>query len=201
MGVDFSQFKDMTPEGRARELQKVIANLKAEIEDRQKDIRTAEHFLALAEEEARLLEQVQIPSARELPKSEKREIEEKLVPEKEEKKEKRLTRQEQLELEKLLATAPPRSEELFHRIAHRPISELYGELRKIYDKERSTGIETQRDRDLIYAISRGIYEKKKDIEEGQYKPARKDKHLLTAAEQMAESMYESVSGGYKRNSA
>ncbi len=198
MGTDFGMFKDLAPERRAQELQKLINNLKKEIEERQDDIRQAEHFLALADEEARVLEQVAVPEVKTAPKRKPEKIE--ALEEKTEAKpeQKRLTRTEQQELEKLLATAPPRSDELFHRIAHRPVQELYGELRNIYDRERSTGVETARDREMVYAIRKGLEEKKKDMQEGEYKPARQAKHLLTAAEQMAENMYQGGAGGYKR---
>lgn len=199
MGTDFSTFKELTPEARIRELQKLIDDLKKEIEDRQNEIKTAEQMIAVSIEEARVLEQVAVPEAPK-EKTKKTTKEEGIVQKLEEKEGKRLTKQEQLELEKLLATAPPRSEELFNRIAHRPINELYSELRNIYERERQTGIETAKDREMIYAIRRGLEEKKKDIQEGEYSPAKTAKHLLTAAEQMAENMYQgSGAGTYKRN--
>ncbi len=194
MGIDFNIFKDLPPERRARELQKLIDDLRKEIGERQDDIKRAEHFLALADEEARLLEQVEVPEAKTAPRKKPEKID--ALEEKTE--ERKLTREEKLELEQLLATAPPRSEDLFHKIAHRPVQELYSELRNIYDRERSTGIETENDRLRIYSIRRGLEEKKKDMEEGQYKPARQAKHLLTAAEQMAENMYQGGAGTYKR---
>ena len=190
MAVDFENFKDLPPERRMQELQKLIDSLKKEIDQRQKDIQEAEQLLSLADEEARLLEQVEIPQARPVPKRRAEGIEEKA-----EEKPERLAREERLELEKLLATAPPRSEELLHRVAHRPVQELYGELRKIYDRQKETGVETQQDREMVYAIRKGFEIKK---EEG-YAPAKKDKNLMTAAEQMAESMYQSTSGTYRRN--
>jgi hypothetical protein len=201
MGTDFSTFKDLAPERRMRELQKLIDALKKEIGEREKDIRQAEHLLALADEEARVLEQVEVPEAKTAPKRKPAKTE--VLEEKTEIKSepKRLTREEQAELEKLLATAPPRSEDLFHKIAHRPINELYSELRNIYDRERSTGVETSQDREMIYAIRRGLEEKKKDMAEGEYKADRQAKHLFTAAQQMAESMYQGGAGGYKRTPA
>jgi hypothetical protein len=197
MGVDFSEFKDLAPERRARELQKLIDVLKKEIEQKQKDIREAEHLLALADEEARVIEQVEVPEA----KPARKRAESEALEEKAEEKKERIARLEKLELEQLLKTAPPRSEELFHKIAHRPINELYSELRSIYDRERSTGVETMKDREMIYAIRRGLEEKKKDMAEGEYKADKQAKHLFTAAQQMAESMYQGGAGGYKRTPA
>ncbi len=191
MGIDFSGFKDMTPQKRLQELQKLIDDLKKEIEDRQKDIKSAEQLLALADEEARVLEQVEVPEIRAPKRGRITEIEER-VETKEEKKEGR--RVEQLELEQLLATAPPRSPELIHQIAHKSLAEIYDVEKRIYARQKDTGVETAQDREAIYAIRRGLEEKKK---EG-YRPAAQDKHLMTAAEQMAESMYQGGAGTYKR---
>lgn len=191
MGIDFSDFKDMTPQKRLQELQKLIDNLKKEIDDRQKDIKNAEQLLSIADEEARVLEQIEVPEIRAPTRGRTMEIEER-VETKEEKKAGR--RAEQLELEKLLATAPPRSQELIHQIAHRSLAEIYDVEKIIYARQKDTGVETAQDREAIYAIRRGLEEKKK---EG-YKPAARDKHLMTAAEQMAENMYQGGAGTYKR---
>jgi hypothetical protein len=192
MGIDFSDFKDMTPQKRLQELQKLIDNLKKEIDDRQKDIKNAEQLLAIADEEARVLEQIEVPEIRAPTRGRTMEIEER-VETKEEKKAGR--RAEQLELEKLLATAPPRSENVLHQVAHRPVQELYGELRKIYERQKDTGIETAQDREMLYAIRKGMEIKK---EEGYAPATQRAKHLMTAAEQMAESMYQGGAGTYKR---
>ncbi len=85
MGIDFSGFKDMTPQKRLQELQKLIDNLKKEIDDRQKDIKNAEQLLAIADEEARVLEQIEVPEIRAQTRSRITEIEER-VETKEEKK-------------------------------------------------------------------------------------------------------------------
>ncbi len=189
MGTDFSTFKNMTPQRRLQELQKLIDSLKREIEDRQNEIRTAEQMLSLADEEARLLEQVEVPEAKLIPaRGRAREIEERV----EEKPERgRLTREERTELEKLLATAPPRSAELLHRAAHLSAAELYKEGKGIYERQKETGIETQQDREKIYAIRKAIEIKK---EEGY----NQNQNVMTAAQQIAETVYKGGAGTYKR---
>lgn len=188
MGIDFGQFKDLTPERRARELQKLVDSLREQIKEREEDIKRAEHFLVLADEEARLLEQIAVPEAKPVRKKE-------VLEEKAEEKPGRL--EEKLELEQLLATAPKR-EELIHRVAHLPADVLYSTAQKIYARQHQTGVETQKDREMIYAIRRGLDAKKEDMEEGQYKPDRRSKHLLTATEQMTESMYKGAEGWYRK---
>jgi len=195
MAVDFEQIKQLVPERRVKELQRLIEKLKKDIEDKQDYIKESERLLALADEEARILEQMQIPETKPAPKKTAK-IEERiteLTELTEEKEEKRITREEQIELEKLLATAPPRSPEVLKEVARIPVEELYGELHRIYNRQKETGVETREDRELVYAIRKGFEIKR---EEG-YKPAEKKKHMMTAAEQMAQDMYESTSTTYK----
>lgn len=192
MAVDFDQIKQLVPERRVKELQRLIEKLNKEIEEKQDEVKEAERLLALADEEARILEQMQIPETKPAPKKTAK-IEERITELTEEKQEKGITREEQVELEKLLATAPPRSPELLQQVAKRPVEELYGELHRIYDRQKETGVETREDREMVYAIRKGFEIKR---EEG-YRPAGKKKHMMTAAEQMAQDMYESTSETYK----
>ena len=194
MATDFEPFRKLAPERRMRELQNLIEELRKEIDERQNDIREAEHLLTLADSEARVLEQIEVPATKPL------RVRREGIEEKAEEKPERLTREERLELEQLLSTAP-RSEQLIHNIAHRPVSELYSELHKIYSRQQQTGLESQRDRDAIYAIRKGLEVKGEDMREGEYSADKQAKHLLTAAQQMAEGMYQSGAGTYKRSPA
>lgn len=181
MAVDFESFKKFTPERRITELQNIIDRLKKQIEEKEEEIKEAEHLLVMADEEARMLEQVEIPEQKI-----KGRIEEKLE-------EKEVKRLKDLELEELLATAP--KEQAFHEVAHRPIEDLADELKKIYNRQKETGIEKQEDREMLYAIRKGFEIKR---EEGYAPATAKDKHLMTEAEQWAEEMYKGGAGTYKR---
>ncbi|VVB80817.1 Uncharacterised protein [uncultured archaeon] len=182
MAVNFEAFSQFTPERRIDELQNLIEKLKKEIEERREEIKEAEHLLVLADEEARMLEQVEIPESKQI----KGKIEEKLE-------EKEVKRLKDLELEELLATAP--KEQAFHEVAHRPVEDLADELRKIYDRQKETGIEKREDREMLYAIRKGFEIKR---EEGYAPATAKDKHLMTEAEQWAEDLYKGGAGTYKR---
>ncbi len=183
MAVDFEEFKNIAPERRTRELQKLINTLKKEIAEKQREIREAEHLFILADEEARLLEQMEVPETaiETTPRQKESATIEKLAGEKKEKDEKAL-------LERLVETIP-RKEELFREVAQIPIQELYSELKTVYQREKSTGVETAQDRNMIYAIAKGIEEKRKNVESGQYSPTQKSRHLLSAAEEIAQNMY------------
>jgi len=196
MGVDFSTFKELTPQSRVKELKKLVNSLRKEIEDRDNDIKQAEHLLAIANDEQTVLEKaiehVDVPK----PAKKEPKIEDIAQVATEEEPGHKINREEQLELEKLLATSPPRSDELLHRVAHRPVNELYSELKNIYDRQQETGLEMKEDRDRIYAIRKGFEIKREDG----YKPAKKDQHIMTAGEEMANTMYSDGSGGtYKSN--
>jgi len=182
MAVDFEEFKKLVPQDRVRELQKLLDQLVADIKDKEGEIREAQHLLSLAKDESAVLEQVSVPEATKGP-----ELEE-ITKEKEE---------ERTPLEDILVKAAPK--EAAHEVAHRPIQELYSELRSIYDRQSQTGIETAADRNVIYAIGRGLEEKKRDIEAGQYRPAEKAAHLMTAAEEMAENMYKGTTKSMYKN--
>ena len=196
MAVDFEQFKNLTPEIRIKELRKLVDNLNKEIEQKHEEIRNAEHFLVQADEERRRLEQVRIPEVPKVKvKAKKVTIEEITAPE-EEIEERRITREEELELESLLATSPPRKDELIHQAAHRPVEEFYNAFSTIYNRQKETGIETPEDRQKVYLLMKSWEEKNKE-----YHPAgAKAQHMKTAVEQMSESMYQGATGGtYKTN--
>ncbi|MBW2970137.1 hypothetical protein KY319_03370 [Candidatus Woesearchaeota archaeon] len=180
MATDFAPFKKLAPERRIQELQKLIDNLRKQATQIQDEIKEAEHLLILADDEARVLEHMEVPEIKEIKKGK---------PEAKPAKK----RMADLELEELLETGP-RTPELLHEVAHRPVHELYQELRSIYDRQKETGIETRQDREMLYAIRKGFEIKK---EEG-YKPAPTEKHLMTAAEEWAEQMYQGTAGTYKR---
>lgn len=190
MAIDFNEIKQQVPEERLKVLEQVIEDLKKTIATKQKeiqqaeqDIKTAQELLIKADQEQRILEQVRTPETK---KQETIEEKTQTAPPKQEQK-----------LENILSNPVTKPEQL-QQIAQRPIAELYSELNRINEKERQTGIETQQDREAIYAIRRGIYEKKKDVQEGSYKPTEKAMHLLSAAEQRADSMYNNASSSYKQ---
>lgn len=186
MPTDFENLKKLVPEQRVQELKKLINKLREEVEEKERDIQQAEQLLTLAHEEHQALRKIRRDER-------KTTLEEKTQPE-----EQTGTLEEtaaeapriDTELEQLLQTRPPTGDDLWYRqIAQQPIQDMYQELRTIYNREAATGIETDADRERIYKLRRGIEAKKHDIETGEYKASAKAKHLLTAAEEMAENMY------------
>ena len=186
MAVDFDELKKLVPQRRIKELQRLITKLKEEIKERESDISEADSLLESAEQESRILEQMEVPEVKPVKKPKIEEVIEGKIERK---------KLGQLELEELLETAPARSPEIVQEVSRRPVSELYGELKKIYDRQKETGLETTEDREMLYAIRKGFEIKK---EEG-YTPATKaDKHLMTTAQEWAEEMYKGGAGTYKR---
>jgi hypothetical protein len=72
--------------------------------------------------------------------------------------------------------------------------ELYAMTKTIYERQRQTGIETEKEREMIYAIRRGFEVKK---QEGYKAPDAKSEHLQTEGEKMAEKLYKSAATMYK----
>ncbi len=177
MAIDFDDIKRLAPEKRVKALKQVIEELQKEITERQKDIEQAEQILELSEEEERVLEEIEIPKEEKKLTAKIKEEKPKLEPAN--------------RLEEILETAP--KTEAVHKVAHIPVNELYQELKNIYQREKETGIETREDREKLYLIMQGLKVKK---EEG-YVP--KESHLMSRAEQIAESMYKSGAGSYSRN--
>ncbi len=172
MPTDFEPFKRLPPETKVIELRKLITVLKKHIDEHQRDIRTAESLLNLAEDEQKVIEQ-------ETERAETRKVKGKETAE---------AKPAQEELEKIVGRED--TKQRIEETARRPLSELYQELRSIYQSQQKTGIETQEQRDRVYELSRGLYEKRKDMEEGTYKSGEQQKHLLTSTEQLISAIYQ-----------
>src|SRR3989344_6948464 len=180
MSTDFEPFKKLPPETRVGELQRLIVNLKKHIENHQRDIRTAETLLAVASDEQKVLEQ-EVGKVAEIQTKYKTSIPKDI--------------QEQTKilaaklpaqpLEGIVGVEPSREP----RPAERPLSEFYQSVRTIYEAQRQTGIETYEQRQQIYEIHKGLEEKRRDIEQGKYRPGERQKHLLTTTEQLLGNIY------------
>ena len=180
MPTDFEPTKKLPPETRVGELQRLIVNLKKHIEEHTKDIRTAELLLSQAIDEERVLEQEISKVAETQTKyktSTQKDVQEptKILPAK-------LPAQP---LEGIVSAEPSREQ----RPAERPLSEFYQSVRTIYEAQRQTGIETYEQRQQIYEIHKGLEEKRRDIEQGKYRPGERQKHLLTTTEQLLGNIY------------
>lgn len=176
MKINFDEIRKLVPEERVKTLRELINKLRDEVKKQEQNIQQAEQLLQLAQEEqdarAIVRDETSIDTATE-------------------------SEEEPVTLEQHAAQAPRQELERvvrgnqpsYHQIAERPVHELYQELRSIYDREAATGVETDQDRERIYQLQRGLAEKRKDIEQGTYKPGDKAEHLMSAAEQMVKKMY------------
>jgi len=213
MAVDFSKIENLVPEEKVKTMQKIIEDLKKQIQEKQKEIKqaeeeikTAETILEKADDEQRILElraeqDLKISQKQFGKKDNEQKSDKKIEKDKTSTLEKiNDTNQEEIprmeeRLEEIISTAPVKK--AIEQIAQKPIDNLYNEMRRIYRREKETGIETQKDREILYVIMKGIEEKKQDVNEGTYKPTEKARHLMTAAEEMAENMYKGTTQMYK----
>ncbi|PIN74493.1 hypothetical protein COV18_07615 [Candidatus Woesearchaeota archaeon CG10_big_fil_rev_8_21_14_0_10_37_12] len=162
MAIDFNSVKDLPPEQRAEEIRKIIELLKKEIEEREEDIKTAEHLIGIAENESIVIEREELSGLLKTTT----------------KKEKPLEK----ELETLIQQERVQRDEI-QQLAKRPIAEIYTEVRAIYANTQQGNLSNQ-DKDRLYTISQIVYQKQKDIEQGKYNAGNQAGHLLNAAEEL-----------------
>jgi hypothetical protein len=172
--IDFAKIKQLPPEEKIKvlrriegELHKLISERRKEISEKNNEIESAEELLREAEGESRVLEEIKIPEIKKV------EIDKLFIPKEE-------------GLEGIAATAPTEAEKLaqIEELSKAPMQELYNAVVGIKNEVDKTGIETLYQQEKLEQFSGALYEKRKAIENKQYNPTQKAKHLMTAAEQM-----------------
>ncbi len=175
--IDFAKIKQLPPEEKVKvlqriegELHKLIDERRKEIEEKNNEIESAEELLREAEQESRVLEEIKIPEIKKI------EIDKLFIPKEE-------------GLEGIASTAPSDIEKQaqIEELSKAPMQELYNTVVGIKNEIDQTGIETLYQQGKIEQINEAMYEKRKAIENKQYNPTQKAKHLMTAAEQMMEN--------------
>ncbi|MBD3362019.1 hypothetical protein GF358_04490 [Candidatus Woesearchaeota archaeon] len=175
--IDFTQIKKLPPEEKIKVLERVEGELKTLIEKRKKEIEeknleieNAEELLQEAQNEAKVLEEIKTPEIKKVDIG-------------------KLFHPEEKDLEGIAATAPSEAEKKaqIEELSKQPVQELYNTVVGIKSEIDKTGIETLYQQEKIEQINEALYEKKKAVENKQYNPTKKARHLLTAAEQMMEN--------------
>lgn len=190
--IDFRQIKKLPPEEKIKvlkriedELKKLIATRRKETAANNKEIAEAEELLAEAQNEFRVLEEIQTPELKKV------EIE-KLFRPKEEKEGKtgRETGEDE-GLEGIAATAPiaeiAERQARIDELSRKPMEELYNAVIGMRKEIEKTGVETLYHQEKTEEISEALYEKRKAIENKEYNPSAKARHMMTAAEEMMEN--------------
>lgn len=197
--IDFRQIKKLPPEEKIKVLRqiedvlkKLITERKKEIEakrkeieesneeisDKDNEIKEAEEMLAEAQNEFRVLEEIRTPELKKV------EIE-KLFRPKEEKDGK------EEGLEGIAAKAPvaelAERQARIDELSRKPMEELYNAVIGMRKEVEKTGVETLYHQEKTEEISEALYEKRKAIENREYNPTAKAKHMMTAAEEMMEN--------------
>lgn len=182
--INFEQIKKLPPDKRIKalqeienELQKFIDEKTKEIEESKKEIEASKELLARAKEELAVLEEIEVPKAKEI------RIEELF---RREEKEEKKTSLERIAEEAPRRLSPEQEQEYISALKQRPVEELYNRIVEIKNSVAETGVLTQYQQENLDLFAKALQEKEKDIEERQYKPGAKAKHLLTAAEQIVQ---------------
>ncbi len=206
--IDFRQIKKLPPEEKIKVLRqiedvlkKLITERKKEIEakkkeieesneeigDKDTEIKEAEEMLAEAQNEFRVLEEIQTPELKKV------EIE-KLFRPKEEKEGRGTAGKEAEEdegLEGIAAKAPvaeiAERQARIDELSRKPMEELYNSVIGLRKEIEKTGVETLYHQEKTEEISEALYEKRKAIENKEYNPTARARHMMTAAEEMMEN--------------
>jgi hypothetical protein len=174
------QIRKLPPEMRIKALRQVQDKIKKLIEARQKEIVDAQSMLEEAEDELKVLEEIQAPQQKPV------RIEE-LFRAKEEP-------EEDASLERIAERQAPKKEEI-ERLAREPIKDLAGRVNYIKNRIYDTGLETEEQRNEIYTLEKAFAEKRKDIEHGNYKPGEKEWGQMTESERSLAYLRHTEGGG------
>lgn len=176
--INFSQIKKLPPEEKIKvleriedELRKLIEERKKEISEKNSEIKSAEELLMQAQKEFKILEEIKTPELKQI------DIGKLFRPD------------EEKGLEGIAATATTEAEKQaqIEELSKAPMQELYNAVVGIKSEIDKTGIETLYQQEKIEQINEALYEKRKAIENQQYNPSQKARHLMTAAEQIMEN--------------
>jgi len=177
--IDFKKIRQLPPDEKIKVLKKIenkirtlINQRKKEIQTKEKEINEAEELLSEAQEEFRVLEEIKKPEEKPV------EIEKLFRPEKKEK-----------DLEQIAAKTKTEQEqwETIQELSRQPINQLYSAVVGIKKEVSQTGIETKYQQEKMQQIGAAIYEKRKAADKREYNPGKKERRLMTKAEQIMEN--------------
>ncbi len=184
---EIEKIKKLPPDKRLKALQEVRAKLKKELEKEQEDVEEAtEELLEEAEQEIRIIEDIEKPRIQEIKREESEELEEKLqIQEKREEEFIRPRMQSQYEIR---PTSP------VDDFAYRT-QKLYQEFKTTMEEGRPINPEL---RDNIQNLVANMYRKERDIESGRYNPDDATNTKFTEVEKAARSLRDKIIQ-YSRN--
>jgi len=179
MSVDFKDFEKMHAEKRAKELQTLIETLKKEIEQvkkdleqKEKNLKEAQEFFAKSTSEAKVLENVRTKSGleentKEEPVNQKTEV-------------KKQARSLEEELEDAPRIKTPQGQSYF---ANKTLADIDKITSYISERQQKTGIESEKDRRLMYDANKELEYRRHKIEDGTYVADREARRHLEHAEE------------------
>lgn len=167
--IDFAQIKKLPPDQRIKVLNQLQEQVQKLIKERQQEIDDAQALLKRAEDELRVIQQIETPQPKQIRVEELFEKEE---------------LEEEKTLEKIARRDIPNPEQLRERLEQKPINEIYNRLNEITGEIRETGVITQYQENWMRAANYITHEREQAIKEHQYNATDKAEHQLSAAERI-----------------
>ncbi|MBI4140452.1 hypothetical protein HY485_01300 [Candidatus Woesearchaeota archaeon] len=170
--INFEQIKKLPPDQRIKVLNQLQEQIQKLIKERQQEIEDAQALLKRAEEELRVIQEIETPKPKQI------HVEE-LFGKKEE--------EEEETLENIARRDIPQPDELAERLEQKPISEIYQRLNEITGEIRESGVITQYQENWMRAANYITQEREKAIQEHKYNATDKAEHQLSAAEKIIQN--------------
>ena len=168
--IDFEQIKKLPPDQRIKVLNQLQEQIQKLIKERQQEIEDAQSLLKRAEEELRVIQEIETPKPKQIHVEEL------------------FGRDEGEEtLEKIARRDIPQPNELAERLEQKPISEIYQRLNEITGEIRDSGVITQYQENWLKAANYVAQDREQAIKEHKYNATDKAEHQLSAAEKIIQN--------------
>lgn len=174
---DLDKIRKLPPDKRIKALEELKEEIQKLIEERKKEIEDAQFLLEEAEDELKVLLEIETPKAKKI-------VIEDLFTRDEKAKEK-VEELERIAREEGPSRARPTEELVYiNSLRQKPVDDLYNKVMDVYKQISHTGIETLEQRKTIDSVKEAIYLKEKDMQDRKYNATETVKERMSAIEKV-----------------
>ncbi len=174
---DLEKIKKLPADRRITALEELKEEIRKLIEERKKEIEDAQFLLEEAEDELRVLLEIETPKAKKVV------IEELFT--RDEKEKEKVEELERIAREEGPSRARPTEELAYiNSLRQKPVDDLYNKVMDVYKQISHTGIETVDQRRTIESVKEAIYLKEKDMQDRKYQASETVKERMGAIEKV-----------------
>ena len=163
---DLDKIKKLPPDRRIKALEELKEEIQKLIEERKKEIEDAQFLLEEAEDELKVLLEIETPKAQKQVTFLVKELE-------------RIAREEAP-----LRARPTEELAYINSLRQKPVDDLYNKVMDVYKQISHTGIETLEQRRTIESVKEAIYLKEKDMQDRKYNATETVKERMGAIEKV-----------------